>query len=95
MFVPCFHRVRQGGKAGLASVLAMGLWTLGTSRRDGTNTTLTFTGELEVGEVDANKPRCTVEDLLPRSSPHKSLQWTDENIAESRYDCTCAATKAR
>lgn len=96
MLPPC---VCQGAKAWLFSVLAMGLWTLGTSRKHGhgTNEHVALTGELEleVGEAGANMPKCTVEDLLPRSSPYESLQWTEGNAAEARYDCTCAATKAR
>lgn len=90
-----FHRIRQGRNARLASILAMGLRMMDTSRALETSTSVGLTGELEVGEPDLYKPRCTVEDLLPLSSLHKSLQWTEENVTKPPYDCTCAAMKAR
>lgn len=76
----------------------MGLWALDTSRALGTSTSVDLTGELEgIEGIDGGgyEPKCTVEDLLPRSSSHKSLQWTEENVVKPRYDCTCSAMKAR
>lgn len=66
-----------------------------TSQALKTNTSVVLTVEVDDSEPGVGKPKCTVEDLLPRSSPDKSFEWTEENVVEPRYDCTCAAAKAR
>ena len=66
-----------------------------TSQALKTNTSVVLTVEVDDSEPGVGKPKCTVEDLLPRSSPHKSFGWTEENVVKPPYDCTCAATRAR